>query len=79
MTFVTEPLVCPLGRPKRRAYLRESAFLSRESTNFYGILHSECNPHYWFGLNMFTTGGVEPTIIISVVKQPLDSDFNRVH
>ena len=31
MPFVTEPLVCPLGGCKRRAYLRESAFLPRES------------------------------------------------
>ena len=38
MTFVKGPLVCPLGRRKRRAYLRESAFLARESTNFYGTL-----------------------------------------
>ena len=31
MTFVTGPLVSPLGCLKQRAYLRESAFLPRES------------------------------------------------
>ena len=42
MTFVTGPLVCPLGRRKWRTSLRESAFWLRESTNFYGIF----TPHY---------------------------------
>ena len=52
MTFVTGPLICPLGRHKWRTSLRESAFRLRESTNFYGsfiqitlrllhILHTE--------------------------------------
>ena len=36
MTFVTGPLVCPLGRRKWRTSLRESAFRLRECTNFYG-------------------------------------------
>ena len=36
MTFVTGPLVCPLGRRKWRTSLRESAFRLRESINFYG-------------------------------------------
>ena len=36
---VAEPLVWPLGRRKGEAFLRESAFSLRESTNFYGICH----------------------------------------
>ena len=36
MTFITGPLVWPLGHSKGRAFLRESAFSLRESTNFYG-------------------------------------------
>ena len=45
MTFVTEPLVYPLGHRKRRASLRESAFFVRENTNFYGIL---CKTSFYF-------------------------------
>ena len=36
MTFIIGPLDWPLGRSKGRAFLRESAFSLRESTNFYG-------------------------------------------
>ena len=41
MTFVTGPLVCPLGRRKRMVSLRESAFWLRENTNFCGTPHNK--------------------------------------
>ena len=54
MTFVTGPLVYPLGRHKRRASLRESAFSLRESTNFYGTSAGRnFGLEFWLGAEIF--------------------------